>query len=195
MKVNHLPVPQIPEELHLVSSFSERKRVAPFSLRKYDMQSPLKKHRSLYVKRTIPLKVRKSVKFAKQATSRSRSISKTDLEKAWYQPKDYDGFEQEMRDTIRAVTLVNGDIACLNPTKFCIQGLEQQLTKRQIFRRRMHAVQYTNAILHQQDYQRFSGINDPQSLRVVSEMFSQQEAKRAYMRAVIHHSFTEQETG
>lgn len=140
----------------------------------------------------VPLKTKRNVKFASKVKSFRRTISKKDSKCLWYKQDDYTSFEQGIRDTLRALSEVKGDLSKLNPAKYCVQGLEQQLTRRQAVRRRMHTMQRTQAILHQQNYQRYYGINDPDALKSVSRLFSQQETKRAHMRAVLNHSLADE---
>ena len=175
------------QKLHL--SPLQTKKNGPFSLRKYDVLQH--KCRSIQVKRA-PLKTKKQLKFHSRVKCVRRTITKKDSKRLWLQEEDYRSIQQGIRSTIRAVNYARGDLALLDSKEHCILGLEQHLTRRQIVRRRMHTMQRTQAILHQQNYQRYYGICDPHALRNVSKLFSQQESKRAYMRAVIAHSFAEE---
>lgn len=132
---------------------------------------------------------RRKVKFAPTRLVRKISVQpKEEQSKLWYQPADYSAFAYDRRSTLNAVHQVRGDLTYLDPSKYCLRGLEQQLTKRQVYERRQRSLQYRHVVLQQQHYQRYSGISDPQSLKAVSELFSKQALKRAHLRAVIEHS-------
>ena len=137
----------------------------------------------------------KRVQFAPTASVRYRSaISKDELQSMWYQPRDYMKFDRERRETISAMKHVQGELACLDPEKYCLRGLEQHLSKRQSQERRMNTFRCTRVVLEQQFFLRYAGVSDMFSgqackrIQAVSEMFSGQACKRAHLRAVIDHA-------
>jgi len=118
-------------------------------------------------------------------------FNKNDLEKMWYNQKDYDEFEQKRRITIEAVRkyAAKCDAATsLDPTEHCVTGLEQHISSQQIICRKIKAKQYARVVLEQQCRQRRFGISDPVSTSAISEMFSRQAGTRAHLRAVIDHA-------
>jgi hypothetical protein len=129
---------------------------------------------------------KKRVQFAPTATFRYRSvISNQELQSMWYDREDYAAFDRERHNTISAVTFVNGDLTYLNPEKYSVRGLEQQLTAKQSMDRQLDCRQCKRVVLEQQHFQRSSGIHDPDTLQAVSKLFSVQASNRAYLRAVV----------
>jgi hypothetical protein len=141
---------------------------------------------SVIKKKTSSFK--KGVRFAPIAHVHCRRPV-SDLSHLWYQRADYNGFERDRRSTVSAVHQVNGDVSSLDPAKFCLRGLEQHLTKRQVFARRLNAFKCKRIVLEQQRYQQYTtGKTDPNTLRVVSQLYSEQPTKRAHLRAILEEA-------
>lgn len=118
-------------------------------------------------------------------------ITPEECEQVWYKSSDYADFDRERRTTIHAVSQVKGDLKYLDPRKYCIRGLEQHLTRKQHMERRFNSMKYKEAVLQHQYYQKHvAGASqcDPEYLQRLSQMYSVQSSKRAYMRAVIEHA-------
>ena len=135
----------------------------------------------------IPDKKPSAVRFASTKTvCYYRGQSKEERKKLWYQQKDYMSFDKDRRHTISAVHHVYGDLTWLDPEKYCILGLEQQLTREQMMDRKKRIVRYQRAVLEQQYYQRYvMGVEDPHTLKDLSAMLSHQSLAKAHLRAVI----------
>lgn len=156
---------------------------------------PFKRSPSPIIKRksgkTLECQSRPRVSFApKIRVHRQRLVVAAeymDNTRTWYKAKDYANFSRETKQTLDAVDRVRCDLSALNPDMYCIQGLESQLTRQQSVERKLHLTRSKRAILEHQQYQRYSGVSDPDSLRNVSQVFSEQSIKRAHMRAIIQH--------
>jgi hypothetical protein len=137
-------------------------------------------------KKNLPIKRRRNVRFNSSAIVVQRAVTNDDLKQSWYHASDYDSFDHERRETISALYR---DLESLDTTKYCLAGLEQNLTKRQVMRRKRLTMQCRRAVLELQLYQKISGNSDPESLKKASRMFSLNDYKGAILRAVVEHSF------
>ena len=150
-----------------------------------EKRSSTKAKRTNNVKHVRP---KKRVKFATTAAVQARPISQEELKDMWYGPEEYSRFEDDRRRTICAMQTCKGDLNSLDSEQYCIRGLEQLMSAKQVLARRHNSMQYIRVVLEQQYVQRCTGKVDPDSLQAVSEMFSKQSGKRAYLRAVIDHA-------
>lgn len=130
-------------------------------------------------------KSKKSVSFSALANVSVREISREELNASWIQPEEYSEIEQERKqclETIKRALL--GEAPAPNPTEYCIYGLEQQLSPKQVLERKLKNMQYRRLLLEEQHAQRCCGVSDPQALQTLSELFSQQATRRAQRRAL-----------
>jgi len=105
----------------------------------------------------------------------------------WYTPKDYAKFERDLIDTLRAVKQVNGDLTKMDPAKYSIKGLEQQLTRQSATIRKEHLWRCKRVVLGEQYYQKYwYKMIDPYYLRAVSQVYSKQAKQKAYFRAILN---------
>lgn len=140
------------------------------------------------VKHVQPHKKKKSVTFSTLANVSVREISREELNASWIQPEEYSKIEEGRKhclDIIKRALL--GEVPSLNPSEFCIQGLEQQLSPKRVLERKLKNMQYRRLLLEEQHVQRCCGVSDPQALQTLSELFSEQAAKRAQRRALSTH--------
>jgi len=168
-----------------------------FSFRQYDelkkdnytFDSQREKSRPIKVKR--PSKQRRPrVRFASTTPiAHSAPIkSREELRETWYRSQDYSSFSRELKETINAVNQAHGDLRSLDPNKYCLRGIERQLSRQQVYWRKMLTRRLKQVVLEQQYYQRYCGYYDPTSLQAVSQYFSVPEAKRAHLRALTDYS-------
>ena len=137
------------------------------------------------IKKSMKTKTKKSVSFAPTATVTERPISAIDLQNMWYDNNEYKYFEFDRRRTILAISQAQGDVNLLNPEEFCVRGLEHQLTSKQCITRKLKTMQYTRFVLDQQDELRYFGVQDPESLKLSSEMLSRRSQQRAHLQAML----------
>lgn len=132
---------------------------------------------------------RKRVHFANKATLVRRHVEYTaDPVECWYQAADYSSFERERRETVAELQRVQYDFAALDMQRFCLRGLEQTLTTRQLVRREQMVKQCKQAVIGQQLFQEFTGIPNPEKIKAASRKHSAQAIKKAVMIAVMERA-------
>lgn len=132
----------------------------------------------------------KRVRFALNATEIEPMSEPTcaEIEKLWYSPKDYEKFVTDLQIILTKWRSVNGNMSFFDAEKYCTLGLEQQLQKGNALMRRLRNQRYTRYVLEQQSVQKYCGINEPEVLREVSQIFSAQDCQRAQLAAVLSYS-------
>jgi hypothetical protein len=116
-----------------------------------------------------------------------RDVSQEDLEECWYQSSDHSSFKLDITETISAFYR---DIESLDTSKYCLLGLETQLTERLIMKRKRRAMECRRAVFSLQLHQHVSGISDPEGLREASHALSQKSSTEAFLRATVKHPLT-----
>ena len=137
------------------------------------------------IKHASPNKPKKTVSFSALANVAVREISREELNNAWIQPEEYSKIEEGRKrclDTVKRALL--GRAPTPDPSEYCIQGLEQQLSPKQVLERKLKNMQYRRLLLEEQHVQRCCGVSDPGALQNLSELFSQQATRRAQRRAI-----------
>jgi hypothetical protein len=135
-------------------------------------------------------KAKRSVRFSNMNTVTTRPISQQELSAMWYEDEEYTSFQQECRSTLSAIKKAKGKLSTLDPTEYCVQGLEQFLSSKQMASRKKKAKRYIDVMMRQQYVQKRTGRSDPIRLKALSEMFSKQAVQRAHLRGVIDHALT-----
>lgn len=130
----------------------------------------------------------KRVQFAPTKNVANLHRSQEDLSKSWYVDSEYTAFDQERKRTVAALHEVNGELRCLDPTEYTVSGLEHHLCRQLMIARKVKTMRHVRSVLKQQHSNRCTGVNDPESLRSVSEFFSTQPSKRAHLRGVLDHT-------
>lgn len=133
------------------------------------------------------MKTKKTVRFACEGKASSvsfRPICREEVRELWIQPYEYGNFERSRRNTIAAFREAKGILSSLDPREHCLLGLEDQLSRKQIFTRRFTTKQYIRLVLEQEHLERRLGVHHKQA-SMISEMFSRQAMKRAHLRAVL----------
>lgn len=137
------------------------------------------------VKHAKPCKAKKSVSFSSFANVTVREISREELNKCWIQPAEYSQIEEGRKRCLATVKeALLGRAPSPDPSEYCIHGLEQQLSPKQVLERKIKNMQYRRLLLQEQHAQRCCGASDPQALQNLSELFSQQATRRALRRAL-----------
>lgn len=126
---------------------------------------------------------RRKVTFSKVATVKTRPAPLPS--ETWYQPVEYAQFNRDRRATIDAIQSVHGDVSILDPQVHCVRGLEHQLSKKQVLSRKLKSMRYVRTLLDEQFVQKLSGNEDPESLQILSTIFSKQASQRAHLRAIL----------
>jgi hypothetical protein len=133
-------------------------------------------------------RVTKTVRFAPTKTVANVYRSPEDAKQSWYHSAEYNAFDQERKRTVAALYEVHGDLTCLDPTVFTVSGLEHHLYRQQMVERRAKTLMHVRSVLKQQYENKCSGINDPESLRYISQLFSTQPCKRAHLRGILDYT-------
>ena len=132
---------------------------------------------------------RKAVSFAPKAVVVRRHLETiVDPKENWYQTEDYSSFELERRSTISELQRVNFNFSAMDLSEYCLRGLEQNLTMRQLMARRRAIKQCKRAVLAQQLYQKVVGNSDPEQIKQASRKFSHQAAKKAVLIAIMERA-------
>jgi hypothetical protein len=138
---------------------------------------------------TVPTaRVTKTVRFAPTKTVNNFYKSPEDAKQSWYRSVEYTAFDQERKRTVAALHEVHGDLTCLDPTIFTVSGLEHHLYRQQMVDRRAKTLAHVRSVLKQQYANKCSGINDPESLRYISQLLSTQPCKRAHLRGILDYT-------
>jgi hypothetical protein len=161
----------------------------PSDMSLFALTSRARSHRTST--KTVPLKARyaltkpkKRVSFAMFATVQDHPLRPSDLQATWYQAEEYFKFDRERRRTIEAIRSSRGNFSSLDPENICIRGLEHQLSAKQVLSRKYKSMQYKRLLLERQYYLKQYGVSDPESLQIVSQMFSKESTRSAYLRAM-----------
>lgn len=151
------------------------------------VQPPMKaQKRARSIKYTFPSnnKPRKSVTFSSFANVAVREISREELHECWIQPNEYVQIQEDRKrclDTVKRAMLGRAPVP--DSSEFCLRGLEQRLSTKQVFERKIKNMQYRRLLLEEQHVQRCCGVSDPKALQSLSELFTQQATQRALRRA------------
>lgn len=97
----------------------------------------------------------------------------------WYQPADFASFKEERLDTVRALKYAHGDLSCLDPSIYCLRGLEQKIFTTLGREQRSQQLAIIRAVLRAQQKQRKSGVKDPETIKSLSMVFSKLSRDRA----------------
>lgn len=186
-----IPLPIMADEpIAKATSFSSLGEISVLKLQLAAIATPV-------IRKTLPIKVKqtttkakRSVRFSNLNAVTTRPISEHELRTMWYEDKEYSSFTKECRSTVAAVKKAKGKLSTLDPTEYCVRGLEQFLSAKQMVSRKKKAKRYFDVMMRQQYVQKRTGRNDPSRLKALSEMFSKQAGQRAYLRGVIDHALT-----
>jgi hypothetical protein len=191
MPLNRKLLPIKAKQTITKGSFSFLGEMSVLKLKLAGSTMPLNRKPLLIKARKITTKAKRSVRFSNTNTVTTRPInSQQELRTMWYEDEEYDSFQQECRVTVAAIKKANGKLSTLDPTEYCVRGLEQFLSAKQMESRQKKAKRYTAVMMRQQYVQRRTGRSDPTKLKALSEMFSKQAGQRAYLRGVIDHALT-----
>jgi len=127
---------------------------------------------------------KKRVRFVEPETTSTISIhwNLQDMRNSWYQVEDYEYFENDTRLTVLALRHVRGDLRKLDPGQYTVAGLEKNLSRKQMYHRKLQTVRHVQTIIDAQ----LTG--DEEQLKAISEMFSKQTIQRAHLRATLDQS-------
>jgi hypothetical protein len=132
-------------------------------------------------------KRKKSVRFAPLVSVTTRSVNEEDLRNSWYNEQDYRQFEREVRETVHILTKVGPDE--LDKSKYSTLGLEAYATGRKgMMQRRYNTMKHNAVVLELYDVQRSNGVFDDIMVRKISERFSKETIRHAYIRAMLDSS-------
>ena len=118
-------------------------------------------------------KSRKRVRFLEQ---RNRIIVKEpeiNIWACWYHPGEYRMFQYGARQTLNALVKGGCDPSSLDPSEHCLRGLEKhQLPAevRAIYRQQNQ--QFKRFIIGEHYRLRKAGVNDPESLKAISTLYT-----------------------
>lgn len=132
-------------------------------------------------------KRKKSVRFAPTVSVATRSVDEEDLRNSWYNEQDYRKFEYEVRDTVQLMSKVGSD--GLDKSKYTTVGLEAYAAGRKgMMQRRYNTMKHNAIVLELYDVQRSNGVFDDVMVRKISERFSKETMRHAYIRAMLDSS-------
>ena len=136
-------------------------------------------------------RARKAVQFQNRVQVKLRSISQTELTTAWYNSFDYQGFVDDARCSLKAVTMnLKGDEEAYDASIHCLRGLEAHMSIDVNQKRRAQKKMVVQNVLNQQHIQRLLGDKDPEGLALTSRVFSKESTDRALLLAAFDSSIT-----
>jgi hypothetical protein len=137
---------------------------------------------------TANVKIQRIVRFNPSVVVVPREVdTQEDLEQSWYRDSDYPSFTVECCETISAF---HRDLLSLDTNKYCLLGLEQDLTEQMAMKCKRRAMECRQAVLTLQLHQHVSGISDPERLKEASLARSRKGSKHAFLRATVKHALT-----
>jgi len=122
---------------------------------------------------------RKGVRFAQHEEVAFRHVTQDELEKTWYQKADFDSFKGDCVQTAREYNYVAGDVTRLDPSKVCLRGLEQQLTRNSMLTRKITISSTIKMVVREQLCQKSMGYSNPEKVGELSRALSQGARDRA----------------
>ncbi|CAB9521250.1 expressed unknown protein [Seminavis robusta] len=159
-----------------------RKRLS-FSSYRPACEGPASKKRRRVVTPTPVVPAKKSVRFAEENnTFAFKMVNVEDLQNAWYQAREIASFKQDSKNTVYAFYRANGDYSKL-PKEHCIRGLEHVVTPTAAMAQKKSRKERVTAVLYQQQLQRDTATSNPELLKLVSSLFSQQKSEDAVRMA------------
>jgi hypothetical protein len=122
----------------------------------------------------------KAVRFAESDIVATRSCTQDDLWRAWYNKEEYEAFKNDCRNDIRRFNDAQGDdFQLFDHDRFCIRGLEEQITPDAYYALRERKDSFLRAILREQELHVKLGINEPESFKAISILQSRESKEWA----------------
>lgn len=119
------------------------------------------------------------VSFQQQVSVVQASPLERRRKASWYQPEDFVSFNRESVETVRALHFVQGDLSCLDPSIYCLRGLEPKIFSAVGRQRRSQKLAILRAVLCVQQEQRETGVKDPETIKSLCTMLSKLSRDRA----------------
>eukprot|EP00543_Licmophora_paradoxa_P007469 CAMPEP_0202450684 /NCGR_PEP_ID=MMETSP1360-20130828/9265_1 /ASSEMBLY_ACC=CAM_ASM_000848 /TAXON_ID=515479 /ORGANISM="Licmophora paradoxa, Strain CCMP2313" /LENGTH=178 /DNA_ID=CAMNT_0049069047 /DNA_START=20 /DNA_END=556 /DNA_ORIENTATION=+ len=141
--------------------------------------------------------MKKRVRFTNEMIQVSMQSPPTeeDRRNSWYQNYDFQSFKKDIYRNLIALRKVHGNIATLNPEKYCLRGLETKLCRRYSNETKAKQAAVVRMVLELQNEQKASGKSNPEELKMFSMMCSKlsrdQAAELGVMDAKIASTPTE----
>jgi hypothetical protein len=107
-----------------------------------------------------------------QETGEGKSVS-------WYQREDFVSFYKERLQTVRALKKAQGDITCLDPSEYCLRGLEEKISTRYGRERRLKQIKIIRMVLEVQAEHREMGVRNPEGIKSLSMLVSKMSRDHA----------------
>jgi hypothetical protein len=121
----------------------------------------------------------KAVRFAESDMVTTRSCTQDDLWRAWYNKEEYEAFKDDCRDDIRRFHDAQGDFQLFDHDRYCLRGLEEQITPDAYYALRERKVSFLRAILREQELHVKLGKNEPESFKAISILRSRESKEWA----------------
>lgn len=162
------------------STFHSKKRATgAFSCDSYsnfEAPSPTKRRR----------RFRKAVRFCEHVEIQMIDNHNHRDRSTWYQRHELASFKQDSKTAIYALHAVRGDYSQLdqNDSQQCLRGLEYVLTPTAAYEQRKTRKERIAAVLYQQRVQKEMGLRNPEFLRMISCLMSEEKCEEARKLAV-----------
>jgi len=118
-------------------------------------------------------------------TIKYRHLIKEDLKNAWMQEHEYQAIREENRQTILAIKAAEGQVSALDSQKFCVRGLEEQISFFLFQSERTRQRKLIRCIVQEQKTLKQMGCFDPKVLRALSMTLSRDARSKAIRLAFI----------
>ena len=118
-------------------------------------------------------------------TVKYRHLIKEDLQNAWIQEDEYQAIREDNVQTILAVKAAKGKMSALDSQKFCIRGLEEQVSVFLFKSERTRQRSLIRRIVQEQNALKKMGCFDPNFLKGLSMTLSREARTKAVRLAFI----------
>jgi hypothetical protein len=167
-------------QLAMIPNLSRKRLSVSSSYRYCDAPASKKRRRGVATKKTV--------RFAEENnTVAIKTVNREDLNSAWYQPMEVASFKQDSKNAVYELYRANGDASKLSKDH-CIRGLENVVTPAAAMAHRKSRKERITAVLYQQKLQRETSTANPELLKLISSLFSQQKCDDAVHLAALDYT-------
>mmetsp|Transcript_28780 Transcript_28780/g.43480 ORF Transcript_28780/g.43480 Transcript_28780/m.43480 type:complete len:174 (+) Transcript_28780:117-638(+) len=103
----------------------------------------------------------------------------------WYQYDDFVSFHKERSQTLKKLKSAHGNVSYLDPSLYCLRGLEEKLSKKFAKQRKFQQSVTIRSVLTAQAHQKEIGYTNPEYIKDLSMKNSKASRDRAIELAAI----------
>jgi hypothetical protein len=129
----------------------------------------------------------KRVRFA--TTDSVQVITTESLkQQTWYSEADYDRFQKEGMNTIKALSRTMGNYKLLDHNQYCLRGFEDHISLKHLQLKKQRLRSCIRSVLNNSRLQRQLGVKNDNSLMMISQIYSKSSLNLALERGTLHAS-------